>query len=96
MKSMKNVKINFAILLICIIEKFLDYRCDGEVYDGETFKIFYLKYSEKLMEHRKKLWKYLKELREESSLQLAVDSVISNLRPQNNKRRIYFLKIYQY
>ena len=39
------------------------------------------------MEHRKKLWKYLKELREESSLQLAVDSVISNLRPQNNKKR---------
>ena len=76
---------NFAILLICIIEKFLDYRCDGEVYDWETFKIFYLKYSEKLMEHRKKLWEYLKELREESSLQLAVDSVISNLRPQNNE-----------
>lgn len=80
---------NFAILLICIINKFLVYEYhkteQGISRNTVTFTTFYLKYSEELMEYRKELWKCLKELREELLLQEAVDVVIAGLHTGSNE-----------
>lgn len=80
---------NFAILLICIIKNFLVYEYhkteQGMSANTVTFITYHLNYSEKLMEYRKELWKCLKELREEETLQEAVDVVITSLHTGGNE-----------
>lgn len=74
---------NFAILLICIIKKFLAYEYrtteQGMSPNTVTFITYHLNYSVELMEYRTYLWQCLKELREEETLQEAVDVVITSL-----------------
>lgn len=87
---------NFAILLICVIKKFLAYEFhkteQGMSPNTVTRITYHLKYSEELMEYRKELWQYLKELREEVLLQEAVDGVITSLYTGENEeaKKIFF------
>lgn len=80
---------NFAILLICIIKKFLVYEYhkteEGMSPKTVTFITYHLNYSEELMGYRKELWQCLKELREEETLQEAVDVVITCLHTGGNE-----------
>jgi len=80
---------NFAILLICIIKKFLAYEYhtteQGMSPNTVTFITYHLNYSAELMEYRTELWQYLKELREEETLQEAVDVVITSLHTGGNE-----------
>lgn len=80
---------NYAILLICIIKKFLSYEYNtteqGMLPNKVTFVTYYLNYSVELMEYRTELWKCLKELREEEILQETVDVVITSLRTGRNE-----------
>lgn len=80
---------NFAILLICIIKKYLVYEYhkteQGMSPNTVTFITYHLNYSEELMEFRKELWQCLKELREEEILQEAVDLVITSLHTGGNE-----------
>lgn len=80
---------NFAILLICVIKKFLVYEYhkteQGMSPNTVTFITYHLNYSEELMEYRKELWQCLKELREEETLQEAVDVVITSLHAGGNE-----------
>ena len=83
----KNV--NFAILLICIIKKFLAYEYhtteQGLSPNTVTFITYHLNYSPELMGYRTELWQYLKELREEAILQESVDVVITSLHTGGNE-----------
>lgn len=80
---------NFAILLICIVKKFLAYEYhkteQGMSPNTVTFITYHLNYSEELIEFRKELWQCLKELREEEILQEAVDVVITSLHTGGNE-----------
>lgn len=80
---------NFAILLICIIKKFLAYEFhtteQGMLPNTVTFITYHLNYSAELMEYRTELWQCLIELREEETLQEAVDVVITSLHTGGNE-----------
>lgn len=80
---------NFAILLICIIKKFLVYEYhkteQGMAPNTVTFITYHLNYSEELMEYRKELWQCLKELRGVALLQENVDVVITSLHTGGNE-----------
>lgn len=80
---------NFAILLICIIKKFLAYEYhtteQGMSPNTVTFITYHLNHSAELMEYRTELWQCLKELREEETLQEAVDVVITSLHTGGNE-----------
>ena len=86
-KESKNI--NFAILLICIIKKFLAYEYhtteQGMSPHTVTFITYHLNYSAELIEYRTELWQCLKELREEETLQEAVDVVITSLHTGGNE-----------
>lgn len=80
---------NFAIVLICIIKKFLAYEYhkteQGMSPNTVTFITFHLNYSEELMEYRKEIWQCLKELRKVAVLQENVDVIIASLHTGGNE-----------
>lgn len=96
-KYQESRNINFAILLVCIIKNFLKYEYhkteQGMSPNTVTFITYHLNYTDELMEYRKVLLYYLKELREEELLCEIVDEVITSLHTGGNEEaKKIFLK----
>ncbi|MEG1151164.1 MAG: hypothetical protein RSD51_03670 [Malacoplasma sp.] len=87
-KYQESHNINFAILLVCIIKKFLKYEYhkteQGLSTNAFTYNTYHLNYSDELIKYRKILFNYLKELRKEGLMCEMVDGIITSLHTGGN------------